>query len=118
MERLNRERANILYDIYGGMLTEHQRDVWRLYYVEDWSLMEIAEAKHVSRAAIHDVLDRTQKILEEWESELSLIVQMKHRQKQLRALWSLILSAPEGPWQIQAEKIIADLAGEEGIADV
>ncbi|MCL4319167.1 MAG: hypothetical protein M1596_04660 [Firmicutes bacterium] len=115
MERLNRERANILYDIYRGMLTEHQRDVWQLYYVEDWSLMEIAQAKHVSRTAIHDVLDRSRKILEAWEHELGLIVQMNYRQQQLKALWTLIHKAPEGSWRLQAEKIIKELAAEEGL---
>ncbi len=114
MERLNRERANLLYDFYGGMLTDHQRDVWRLYYLEDWSLMEIAEAKHVSRAAIHDVLERSQKLFEEWESKLSLIVQMNYRQQQLKVLWDLVHEAPEGSWRLQAEKIIEDLAAEEG----
>ncbi|OLZ09676.1 hypothetical protein BFX06_03025 [Sulfobacillus thermosulfidooxidans] len=118
MERLNRERANILYDIYGKMLTDHQRDVWRLYYLEDWSLMEIAEAKNVSRAAIHDLLDRSAKTLEQWEKQLSLIDHMTRRQQQLKSLWTLIHSAPKGPWQVEAEKIIEELAGEEGLLDV
>ena len=32
-----------LFDCYGGLFTEHQRDVCRLYYVCDLSLAEIAE---------------------------------------------------------------------------
>lgn len=118
MERLNRERANLLYDVYGVMLTEHQRDVWRLYYLEDWSLMEISMTKNVSRAAIHDLLDRSAKTLEQWERQLSLMDHMKRRQQQLKSLWDVIHSAPRGSWQVKAEKIIEELAGEEGLLDV
>ena len=38
-----------LLDIYGGVLTDKQRDVLDLYYNEDLSLSEIAANDEISR---------------------------------------------------------------------
>ena len=46
MERLNMEtieKISLLYDFYGRLLTEKQRQVMELYHEENLSLAEIAE---------------------------------------------------------------------------
>jgi uncharacterized protein len=60
-------------DFYGPLLTEKQRNVWDLHYQQDLSLAEIAELEHISRQAIHDLLKRTERILEEYEHKLGLV---------------------------------------------
>jgi predicted DNA-binding protein YlxM (UPF0122 family) len=118
LERLDRVVANLLFDIYGGLLTVHQQEVWHLYYLEDWSLAEIAEARQVSRAAIHDLLDRTAKTLIGYESHLHLVSGLRRRQQILRSLVEIVRRAPEGLWREKAFQLIEELAGEEGVADV
>jgi hypothetical protein len=71
MEKL--ARMALLVDFYGPLLTEKQRNVWNLHYQMDLSLAEIAEAEHISRQAIHDLLKRTERILAEYEEKLGLI---------------------------------------------
>lgn len=84
MKSYDRVRAGLLLDLYGPMLTAHQYEVWRLYFLEDWSLAEIGEAEHVSRAAVHDLLERTGRLLEHYESRLGLLTRSERRRAQLR----------------------------------
>ena len=55
MEELDKNLyVNRLIDLYGGLLTDHQRNILELYYCCDLSLSEIAEQEEVSRNAVHD----------------------------------------------------------------
>ena len=49
-------KMSLLYDLYGGMLTEKQRELFTLYYEEDLSLAEIAQNRrdHEARRPRHD----------------------------------------------------------------
>ncbi len=71
MERL--VRTGLLYDFYGGLLTEKQQRVMELYFLENWSLAEIAAAEGVSRQAVHDLLHRSEKMIEGFEEKLGLL---------------------------------------------
>jgi uncharacterized protein len=66
-------RAAMLYDFYGQLLTDKQREFWELYYHQDLSLGEIAEEYGVSRQAVFDLLKRTEKILIDYEAKLVLV---------------------------------------------
>lgn len=70
------QRMNLLYDLYGGMLTEKQRGVFALYYNEDLSLAEIAEARGISPQAVKDSLDRAAAKLEDCENKMRLLEDM------------------------------------------
>ncbi|MGI6253561.1 MAG: DNA-binding protein [Synergistaceae bacterium] len=61
---------NQLYDIYGPLLTEKQREAWELHEFSDLSLSEMAEKLGASRQAVHDLITRSRDRLEELESLL------------------------------------------------
>ena len=44
----------LLFDFYGEMLTDKQRDVVELYYNDDLSLSEIAENEGITRQGVRD----------------------------------------------------------------
>lgn len=69
----NIEEMNKLIDAYECLLTEHQRNVIRMYYSDDFSLQEISEETSSSRSAVLDVIRRTEKILHDYESKLHLV---------------------------------------------
>ena len=66
-------RAGYLYDFYGELLNSHQREVFEMSIVDDLSLSEIADELSISRQAVHDLIKRCDKSLEEYESKLHLV---------------------------------------------
>ena len=56
-----------LFDIYEPVLTEKQREAFRLHVLEDWTLSEVAERLEVSRQGAHDLVHRTRERLAEME---------------------------------------------------
>ena len=66
-------RIGDLFDLYGSLLTDRQREMVELHYFDDWSLAEIAEQQHVSRQAVHDNLRRAEEQLESYEAALGLL---------------------------------------------
>ncbi len=66
------QRLAILFDAYKGMLTDIQIDIFKMYYLEDLSLAEIAEVQGKTRAAISDSLKKTEEKLIKWEEKLKL----------------------------------------------
>ena len=67
----------LLYDFYGELLTEHQRQVYGALVMNDMSLSEIAEEYNVSRQGVHDLIKRCDKILNNYEDKLCLIRRFK-----------------------------------------
>lgn len=61
-----------LFDIYGGLLTGHRREVCELYYGLDLSLAEIAEQKGVSRQSVSDTLAKCRALLDGYEEKLHI----------------------------------------------
>jgi hypothetical protein len=83
-------RMSDLYDFYGGLLTAKQQNYMSLYYLDDYSLGEIAEQFSVSRQAVYDTLKRTETLLEDFEAKLSLLSKFQKRRQLLNQLRSLV----------------------------
>lgn len=77
-----REQWNRLYDLYGRLLTEKQREIFELYYHEDYSLGEISQLTGISRQGVHEHLRRAEAGLLALERELSLL-QLQTERRQL-----------------------------------
>ena len=63
----------LLYDFYGELLTQHQRNVYEDAVYNDMSLSEIAEQQGISRQGVHDLIKRCDKILQGYEDKLHLV---------------------------------------------
>jgi uncharacterized protein len=83
-------RMNYLYDFYQSLLTTKQRQYMHLYYLDDWSLGEIAEEFEISRQAVYDNIKRTENMLEEYEEKLSLFSRFEERSKLIKNLKTAI----------------------------
>ncbi|OIS67598.1 hypothetical protein A4A35_21585, partial [Bacillus subtilis] len=66
-------RMNYLFDFYQSLLTSKQKSYMSLYYLDDFSLGEIAEEYEVSRQAVYDNIKRTEAMLEQYEEKLLLL---------------------------------------------
>ena len=63
----------LLYDFYGELLTNHQKEIYEQFVLDDLSLSEIAESAGISRQGVHDLVKRCNKILEGYEAKLHLV---------------------------------------------
>ena len=63
----------ILFDTYGMMLTDKQRDCFDMRYNQDLSLGEIAQELGVSRQAVNDNLTRTEALLRRMEENIGTV---------------------------------------------
>jgi predicted DNA-binding protein YlxM (UPF0122 family) len=81
-----RSRFLALFDRYGALLTDHQREVLDLHLRSDWSLAEIASNQGTSRAAVHDIVRRSTHSLEEYERRLGLLAEAGRRRKVIASL--------------------------------
>ena len=63
----------LLYDLYGELLTDHQKEIYEQFVLDDLSLSEIAESEGISRQGVHDLVKRCQRSLEGYEAKLHLV---------------------------------------------
>jgi predicted DNA-binding protein YlxM (UPF0122 family) len=84
----SRERQVDLFERYGVLLTDHQREVLELYLRSDWSLSEIARTQETSRAAVHDLVRRSCNAMEDYERRLGLLARQGQERSERSALAS------------------------------
>ena len=88
-------RAGFLYDFYGELLNEHQRNICESYINEDLSLSEIAEEQGMSRQGVHDILRRCNDKLQKYEDKLHLVEKFMHIKEDVKAINELAKVASE-----------------------
>jgi predicted DNA-binding protein YlxM (UPF0122 family) len=72
-------RHQRLFDVYGGLLTDHQREACRLHLDEDWSFAELADHLECSRSGAHDLVRRALAQLDHTEERLGLAAELDRR---------------------------------------
>ena len=80
------ERINNLLDLYKDLLTDKQIEIMEMYFQYDLSLSEIAEDSETTRSAVYDLIKRTSKILENYESKLHLLEKREKIQEVIKDL--------------------------------
>lgn len=75
-------RMALLFDFYGDLLTERQKEFYDLYYNEDLSLAEIAENYGITRQGVRDVIVRAEGIMTEMEDKTGIIKRFRKMQGQ------------------------------------
>ena len=79
-------RMTMLYDFYGELLTERQREFFDLYYNEDLSLAEIAENSGISRQGVRDVIVRAEGVMQEMEDKTGIVRRFEEQRTHLDAI--------------------------------
>ena len=64
---------SMLFDFYGELLTEKQKELFNLYYNEDMSLTEISEIAGITRQGVRDAIVRAESVLRDTEDRLRLV---------------------------------------------
>jgi len=79
-------RMTMLFDFYGELLTERQKEFYDLYYNEDLSLAEIAENAGISRQGVRDVIVRAEKYMQDIEDKTGLVKRFLQMRTHLDAI--------------------------------
>ena len=72
----------MLFDFYGELLTDKQREYFDLHYNEDLSLGEIAESDGITRQGVWDIIRRGEETLRRYERKTGLVARFA-RERQL-----------------------------------
>jgi predicted DNA-binding protein YlxM (UPF0122 family) len=83
-------RMNLLFDLYGDLLSDKQKLYMQLYYLDDLSLGEIAEEVEVSRQAVYDQIRRAEAQLETFEEKMQLLKKASQREQLYRELEGIL----------------------------
>ncbi len=79
-------RMTMLFDFYGELLTERQKEFFDLYYNEDLSLAEIAENAGISRQGVRDVIVRAEAAMQEIEDKTGIIKRFEAQRPHVDAI--------------------------------
>ena len=85
----------LLFDYYGDLLTDKQKEYYDLHYNSDLSLFEIAEMNGTSRQAVWDIIRRTEQTLRGIEEKTGLVARALQRRAALSELSALADGLPE-----------------------
>ena len=88
----------LLYDFYGELLTEHQKEIYEDHVLNDLSPSEIAGEHGITRQAAYDMIRRCNKILAGYERKLHLVekfLRTKEKVSEIHLLAKSILDAED-----------------------
>ncbi len=105
----------LLFDFYGELLTEHQKQIYEDYVLNDLSLGEIASTYGISRQGVHDLIKRCDKALCGYEEKLHLLEKFMNAKKSFERMNRLLKEYREtGDEQLfeEIEKLSDDILDE------
>ena len=85
-------RISLLLEIYGNLLTIKQKQILTDFYDNNMSLGEIAENTSTSRQAVNDIIKRSQKILENYESKLMLLEKFNKIKNDITCIKNIVVN--------------------------
>lgn len=106
----------MLFDFYGELLTEKQRDYFDLHYNKDLSLAEIASLTGISRQGVWDIIRRAESFLRETEEKTEIVRRAAERQaiaSALRGDLEALRAATDGEARTLAERALQKLGSME-----
>ena len=71
----------MLYDYYGELLSDSQKEYFMDYYFNNLSLGEIADNLEISRNAVHKQIKSAEAKLKEYEEKLKIIKNLENELK-------------------------------------
>ena len=106
----------LLFDYYGDLLTERQRQCFDMRYNQDLSLSEIAEELKVSRQGVYDNLNRAEALLRNMEDKTGCVRRdLRNRQaiETILGAAEVLKSHPDQTVSGLAQQILAAAQGLE-----
>ena len=94
-----------LYDFYGELLTEHQKNVYEDFVLNDLSLGEIALERGISRQGVHDLVKRCDRLLMGYEEKLHLLDRFRKIKSKIGQINQLTLAEGSAEQEAASRRI-------------
>lgn len=104
----------MLYDYYGELLTQRQKECFELRYNQDLSLGEIGQELGISRQGVYDNLSRTETQLKNMEAKTGCVrrdMQCRRAISSVDEAARLLAASEDQQVQEQAKRILDAIAG-------
>jgi len=100
----------MLFDFYGELLTDKQKEYFDLHYNADYSLGEIAEMMGISRQGVWDIIKRAEETLRRTEEKTGLIKRFHENMEAVTEMESAIdrlIAQTDGEANVLAQELSA-----------
>ena len=77
---------SMLWEIYGNLLTDKQKEYIDYYYNQDLSLSEIAENDDITRQAVRDIIKKGERKLFEYEEKLLFMKKTINQEQKIQQI--------------------------------
>ncbi|MBR3834576.1 MAG: YlxM family DNA-binding protein [Lachnospiraceae bacterium] len=102
-------RQSLLYDFYGELLTDHQKNIYEEVVMNDMSYSEIGRIYGISRQGAYDLIKRCDKILEDYEAKLKLVEKFVNAREKIATMKSNIIKLKSDNKDSELEKLIEEI---------
>ena len=106
----------LLYDYYGDLLTDRQKECFEMRYYQDLSLGEIASELGISRQGVHENLSRAEALLRNMEAKTGCVSRDRQLRKAMQAIAEkaeTLIAHPDTRVSQMAEEILNQAKGFE-----
>lgn len=79
-------RLSLLFDLYGGLLSNSQFEVMVDFLNNDLTISEVAENRGITRQAVKDMVSKVEKKLENFEQKLHFMERIERLEREIRIL--------------------------------
>ena len=104
----------LLYDYYGDLLTDRQKECFELRYNQDLSLGEIGQELGISRQGVFDNLARTEALLKKMEQRTGCVRRDLACRKAVRKVLDIADDLQKGGSQqlLEVARLLREAVGE------
>lgn len=76
----------MLFDLYGGLLSDSQFEVMVDFLNNDLTISEVAENRGITRQAVKDMVSKVEKKLENFEQKLHFMEKIERLEREIKSL--------------------------------
>ncbi|MBR1598615.1 MAG: DNA-binding protein [Lachnospiraceae bacterium] len=102
-------RRALLFDFYGELLTEHQKNIYSDHVLNDLSYTEIGANEGISRQAVYELIKRCDGILEDYENKLGLVAKFLDTNERISRIHDLAEELMNSTTEKKLQKKISEI---------
>jgi len=99
------QNKNLLFDFYGALLTDRQRDIYAMSNLEDCSFTEISKELDITPQAVADNVKRATTQLGKYEQSLGMVEKLLSQKQIIKKIEMQLAELDKLGWTEISEKV-------------